>query len=87
MSTTDLLRRTAQALGRPARLLPVPGAALYVAAIALGKRELAQRLFGSLQVDIAKTRSLLGWAPMVSVDEGLRQTAAHFLADARETQA
>ena len=87
LSTTELLRRTAKALGRPARLLPVPGAALRVAATALGKRELAQRLFGSLQVDIAKTRSLLGWAPLVSVDEGLRQTAARFLADAREAQA
>ena len=87
LSTTELLRRTSQALGRPARLLPISGAALRVAATALGKRELAQRLFGSLQVDIAKTRSLLGWAPLVSVDEGLRQTAARFLADAREAQA
>ena len=39
----------------------------------LGKRDMAQRLCGSLQVDISKARSLLGWVPPVSVDEGLRR--------------
>lgn len=39
----------------------------------LGKREMAQRLCGSLQVDISKSRTLLGWNPPVSVDEGLRR--------------
>jgi len=33
-----------------------------------------QRLCGNLQVDISKARSLLGWLPPVSVDEGLRRT-------------
>jgi nucleoside-diphosphate-sugar epimerase len=41
----------------------------------LGKRDIAQRLCGNLQVDISKTRDLLGWRPPVSVDEALRQTA------------
>jgi UDP-4-keto-D-QuiNAc 4-reductase len=80
LSTTELLRRTARALGRPARLLPVPGAMLRALANALGKRDLGQRLFGSLQIDIAPTCSLLDWTPPVGVDEGLRRTAAHFLA-------
>ena len=79
LSTTALLRRTALALGRPARLLPVPAPLLRAAANALGRRELGQRLFGSLQVDSSLARALLGWAPVVSVDEGLRRTAAHFL--------
>jgi len=30
----------------------------------------------SLQVDIEKTRRLLGWTPPVSLDEGLRRAAA-----------
>jgi nucleoside-diphosphate-sugar epimerase len=80
LSTTDLLRRTALALGRPARLLPLPGVLLRTAAELLGKRELGQRLFGSLQVDISKTRELLGWNPPIGVDQGLQRTAAHFLA-------
>lgn len=87
LSTTDLLRRTALALGRPARLLPVPVAALRMLVNAVGKQELGQRLLGSLQVDITKTRTVLGWAPTMSVDEGLRRTAARFLVDLGAVQA
>jgi UDP-glucose 4-epimerase len=53
----------------------------------LGRRELAQRLFGSLQVDVDATRTLLGWSPPVSVDEGLQRTAARFQADLRSAAA
>lgn len=79
LSTTELLRRMAQALGRPARLLPLPVSVLEAGARVLGRRDLAQRLCGSLQVDISKARTLLGWNPPISVDEGLRRTARGFL--------
>ena len=79
LSTTELLRRMGSALGKPARLLPVPSRLLEVGAAMLGKQALAQRLCGSLQVDISKTRELLNWTPPVSVDEALRKTAKHFL--------
>jgi len=79
LSTTELLRRTAQAMGKKAILLPVPTYFLELCGALLGKRAVAQRLCGSLQVDIKKTKDLLGWSPPVSVDEGLRQTATHFL--------
>lgn len=77
LSTTELLERLAAAMNRPARLVPVPAALLRGAASLLGKQDLAQRLFGSLQVDISKTRDLLGWTPPVTVDEALRRTATH----------
>ncbi len=80
LSTTELLRRMGAALGRPARLQPVPAAWLDGAARLLGKGAVAQRLCGSLQVDIEKTRGMLGWTPPVTVDEALRETARHFLA-------
>ncbi len=86
LSTTALLRRTANALGRPARLLPIPAQLLGAVARALGKGDLAQQLFGSLQVDIGKTRNLLGWAPVRTVDDGLQRTAAHFLAERQVAQ-
>jgi nucleoside-diphosphate-sugar epimerase len=73
LSTPDLIRRMARAMNRPARLLPVPKSVLMAGATILGKRDMAQRLCGSLQVDISKARSLLGWVPPVSVDEGLRR--------------
>lgn len=73
LSTTDLLRRLGQAMGKSARLLPVPVGLLQLLAYGLGKREVARRLCGSLQVDISKTQTLLGWKPPLSVDEGLRR--------------
>ena len=79
LSTTQLLVRMAAALGRPARLLPVPEWMLKATASLLGKGEFAQRLCGSLRVDIAKARALLGWSPPLSVDEGLRRAAADFM--------
>ncbi|WP_020411331.1 UDP-glucose 4-epimerase family protein [Microbulbifer variabilis] len=79
LSTTGLLRRMGIALGKPARLLPVPGRLLEASAAVLGKRSLSQRLCGSLQVNIDKTRELLNWAPPVSVDQALHKTAKHFL--------
>jgi UDP-glucose 4-epimerase len=75
VSTTGLLRRMGQALGRPARLIPVPVSWLKLAAAMVGKSDVAQRLCGSLQVDIEKTRRLLGWVPPLSLDEGLKKTA------------
>jgi UDP-glucose 4-epimerase len=76
VSTTELLRRMGEAMGRPARLLPVPVSLLKLAAIVVGKPDVAQRLCGSLQVDISKTRQLLSWTPPLSLDEGLRRAAA-----------
>jgi UDP-glucose 4-epimerase len=78
LSTTQLLQRMANAMGKPARLIPVPAKVLELGATLLGKRALAQRLCGSLQVDISKTRELLGWTPPISVDEGLRRAADGF---------
>lgn len=75
LSTTELLRRTAVALGKPARLLPVPQGLLDFCLKMLGKQELAQRLCGPLQVDITKARSILGWSPPLTVDEELHRTA------------
>lgn len=75
LSTTELLQRMGKAMNRPARLLPVPVSLLAFVARLLGKSAVAQRLLGSLQVDISKTYELLDWKPPVSVDEGLRRAA------------
>lgn len=74
LSTTELLRRLGRALGKPARLVPVPQSLLEFGLKMAGKKDLAQRLCGSLQVDISKAKNLLGWQPPLSVDEGLKKT-------------
>lgn len=79
VSTTDLLRKLAKCLGKSAHLIPIPVWLMSVGATMLGKQALAQRLFGSLQVDLIKNQQLLGWTPPVSLDHGLSRTAQHFL--------
>jgi nucleoside-diphosphate-sugar epimerase len=75
LSTTQLLQRMGRALGKPARLIPVPVGLMTFAANLLWKGAVAQRLFGSLQVDSSKARELLEWKPVVTVDEALQKTA------------
>jgi nucleoside-diphosphate-sugar epimerase len=75
LSTTQLLRLTASALGVPVRLFPVPAPLLDVGFRLLGKSGLSLRLLESLQVDIATTQETLGWTPPLSVEEGLRRAA------------
>lgn len=79
LSTTELLQRVGKALGKPARLIPVPAVLINVVAGLVGKRSLSQRLLGSLQVDISKTCKTLDWVPPVSVDAALEKTAQSFL--------
>jgi nucleoside-diphosphate-sugar epimerase len=78
LSIADLLKRMGMALGRPARLFYMPPALLKLGATALNKPGIYQRLCGSLQLDITKTRQLLDWIPPLSVDEGLRRAADGF---------
>jgi nucleoside-diphosphate-sugar epimerase len=75
ISTTELLNRMGEALGCPARLVPVPSSWLKLAATVIGKQDMAQRLCGNLQVDIEKTRRMLDWKPLISLDEGLARVA------------
>lgn len=78
LSTAQLLKRLGAAIGQPARLFYLPPTLLKLGASVLNRRGIYQRLCGSLQLDIAKTRQLLGWTPPVSVDEGLRRAAEGF---------
>lgn len=80
LSTTELLQRMSEALGKPARLFLSPTWLLMTVASFFGKRNVALRLLGSLQVDITKTMDVLNWTPPVSVDDALKKTADYYLA-------
>jgi nucleoside-diphosphate-sugar epimerase len=78
MSTSELYRRLARALGRQCWVLPCPASLLKFGATMVGRSRIADRLIDSLQVDFSKTREILGWTPPIKVSDGLRQTARSF---------
>jgi nucleoside-diphosphate-sugar epimerase len=83
LSTPELITRLAAAMGREARLLPVPLGALRLGAALAGRGAELRRVLGTLTVDASDTRTLLQWSPPIGVDEGLRRTAAWFASQAR----
>lgn len=75
ISTPDLLRQLAAAMGAPCRLLPCPPGWLRLAGKLAGKTQQLERLLGSLQVDGDKMRHDLNWVPPYSLQQGLQATA------------
>lgn len=80
VSTTELLRRLAGALGVPARLFSLPPGLLRFAGMLTGKSAQVDRLLGSLQVDSSKIRQELGWQPPFFMAQGLKATAEWYRA-------
>jgi len=76
LSTTELLTLLTQAAGKKPRLLAVPQKYIVALASFVGKKAVADRLCGSLQVDIEHTRTTLQWQPPLSVEEGIRRCFA-----------
>lgn len=76
VSTTELLQKIAFAYGRPGVLMPVPVSLMRFGASLVGKRNIADRLFESLAIDDSKARSILGWKPVVSMEEQLQRMAS-----------
>lgn len=76
VSTPELICALARAMGRPARLLPVPVPMLALAAALVGKRAAMDRLTGSLWLDSSLIRSRLNWTPPYSMEAGLAATVA-----------
>jgi nucleoside-diphosphate-sugar epimerase len=75
VSTSELLRRVAHAYGVRPRLIPIPAHLLGIGARVLGKSAISERLLDSLTVDTTKARELLGWQPIVTMQEQLQKMA------------
>ncbi|WP_217540426.1 UDP-glucose 4-epimerase family protein [Vibrio metschnikovii] len=79
VSTSQMVREMALALGKPTWQLPVPIWCYNLAGKLFNKSDVVDRLTGSLQVDISHTKETLGWAPPQTLQEGFKQTAEAFL--------
>ncbi len=75
VSTTELLNKVAAAFELNIFLLPIPVSLMKFAAKMMGKGELASRLLGSLKIDSSKAHQLLGWKPVITMDEQLKKIA------------
>lgn len=75
VSTPLLIRLIAEAMGRPARLLPCPVSLLRLAGKLTGNDAAVMRLVGSLQGDASRIRRELGWQPATPLAAGLARMA------------
>jgi nucleoside-diphosphate-sugar epimerase len=75
VSTPDLIRGIASALGKTARLFPCHPELLKITCAAIGKLGVANRLSVSLQIDSRKIRRELNWHPRHNMMNGLREMA------------
>lgn len=71
ISTSEFLQKTAKALGVPARLFYVPPKLIGILAALLARKQVFEQLWGSLEVDISKAQTRLGWQPKVTLNEEL----------------
>lgn len=71
VSTASLIRTIRQVNKQKTLLMPLPVCFLKFLFKLIGKSSLALRLMDSLQVDISKARTVLGWEPKISFREGI----------------
>ncbi|ENH9245478.1 TPA: UDP-glucose 4-epimerase family protein [Vibrio cholerae] len=79
VSTSEMVREMAKALGKSTWQLPIPIWCYKLAGKLFNKSDVVDRLTGSLQVDISHTKQTLGWKPPQTLQEGFKQTAQAFL--------
>ncbi len=78
VSTPQLIREIASALGKKPLLFPFPPALLRGAGLLTGRKEQVARLTGSLQVDISSIKTALAWQPPFTLQQGLAQTVSWY---------
>jgi len=78
VSTPELIRRLAEVLDRPVRLLPFPQTLVRFVGKLFGKSVEVDRLLDSLVIDSSKIRNELDWKPRYTMTQGLEETAAWY---------
>lgn len=84
VSTPELIRRIAAALGVSVRLFPMLPSLLSLMGKLIRKTGVVNQLTGSLAVDSSKIRRELGWQPPFTMEEGLKETAKWYTKPAKK---
>ncbi len=87
LTTRDLVRLISDAAGRRARSVPVPLPLLRLGGLLTGRSKDVGRLTDPLLVSSQKIRSVLGWKPQVSAEEGIRRTVLDYLRQSEYNEA
>lgn len=71
VSVTALVAQLTRAAGKKPCLLPIPMKLIQLLAALLGKKAVADRLCGSLQLDITHTKDTLNWQPPITFKDAI----------------
>ncbi len=80
VSTAELIRTIRAAMGHRSFSLPIPSVILKFAFNIIGKKNLSERLLNNFQADTSKAKQLLGWKPVISFENGIKQTVNEYVA-------
>lgn len=72
VSTSELLEALTRAQGKKPKLWSFPVSLMSLGAGMLGKKAIADRLFGNLQLDISNTKRVLNWEPPLSFHQAIQ---------------
>lgn len=83
LSTSEIIALISKYMGKSSKQFRLHPALAEFLLSSIGKHSVYERLWGSLTVDSAKIRNLLGWKPVVSVEEGIKRTVDWYLHELR----
>jgi nucleoside-diphosphate-sugar epimerase len=76
LSTPELIRLIARALGRVPNLWPFPASLLFAAGTLTGRSAEVERLAGSLRIDSSAFTAATGWRPSVPIEDEIARMVA-----------
>ena len=79
ISTSRLLEKIMLNFNKRVNLFSINKNIIYFFFLITGKINIYERLFNSLHLDVTKAKSLIGWNPKKTLDEGLYETTKYFL--------
>ena len=79
LSTKQLVTYLRQGMHKKAKLIYIPNFMMKLGALGIGKIKLYEQLFGSLEVDASKARTLLGWQPPLDAEGALQNAGNKYI--------